>query len=134
MNAGYVLDAVRTPVGKLGGPSPASGPTTSPPVSDRHPELDPTRLDDVWLGEANAAGEDNRDRRPHARTPRRPPDLPHRVTIKPLCGSGIEAAVGSARAFETGDAALTIAGGDGISALGPERIGGFMPGSIGLDR
>ena len=62
----YVVDAVRTPIGRCGGALAAVRPddlaaTAVRALADRHPGLDPARIDDVFLGDANAAGEDNRD-------------------------------------------------------------------------
>ena len=62
----FVLDAVRTPIGRYGGALPGCVPTTSPPMSSA-PLVDavagtrPGTIDDVWFGDANGAGEDNRD-------------------------------------------------------------------------
>ena len=116
MTSAYVLDGVRTPVGRLGGALAgvrpddlAAGVVRS--LLDRHPDLDPATLDDVWFGDANGAGQDNRDvARMAVLLAGLPPSVPG-VTVNRLCGSGAEAAVGAARAVETGDAALTIAGG-----------------------
>src|SRR5690606_32625200 len=113
----YLLDAVRTPFGRHRGG--LSGIRTDDlaalPIAElvrRHPVLgEPGRIDDVILGDTNGAGEDNRDvARMAVLLAGLPPSVPG-VTVNRLCGSGAEAAVGAARAVETGDAALTIAGG-----------------------
>jgi acetyl-CoA acetyltransferase family protein len=116
MTAAYVLDAVRTPIGKLGGALArvrpddlAAGVVRS--LVDRHPGLDPAAVDDVWFGDANGAGEDNRDVARMAVLLAGLPSSVPGVTVNRLCGSGAEAVVGAARAVETGDAAITIAGG-----------------------
>ena len=62
----YVIDAVRTPFGKFSGALAGVRPDdlaahTLRALVDRHPGLDPAELDDVLLGNANGAGEDNRD-------------------------------------------------------------------------
>src|SRR5262249_12186875 len=78
---------------------------------DRVPGLDPGRIDDVALGNANGAGEDNRD---VARMAVLLAGLPTSVpgaTVNRLCGSSLEAAIGAARAIESGDASIVVAGG-----------------------
>ncbi|MGN6575806.1 MAG: 3-oxoadipyl-CoA thiolase, partial [Nocardioides sp.] len=62
----YVVDAVRTPVGKFGGALSGVRPDDLAAVVirallERHPGLDPARIDEVYLGAANQAGEDNRN-------------------------------------------------------------------------
>ena len=66
MNDVYVLDALRTPIGRYGGALAGTRPDDLAArvvrsVLERSPQLDPARLDDVFFGDANAAGEDNRD-------------------------------------------------------------------------
>ena len=76
-----------------------------------HPDLDPAQIDDVFLGNANGAGEENRDvARMAALLAGFPTSVPG-TTVNRLCGSGLEAAIQAARAIETGDADLVIAGG-----------------------
>jgi acetyl-CoA acetyltransferase family protein len=78
---------------------------------DRHPVLDPARIDEVILGDANQAGEDNRN---VARMAVLLAGLPASVpatTINRLCGSGLDAAMQASRMIESGDAAVMIAGG-----------------------
>ena len=116
MSAAYVLDAVRTPFGKFGGALAgvrpddlAAGALKS--LLDRTPDLDPATIDDVILGDANGAGEDNRD---VARMALLLAGLPTSVpgaTVNRLCGSGVEATIQAARAIETGDASVVVAGG-----------------------
>ncbi|GAB3943060.1 thiolase family protein [Kribbella albertanoniae] len=116
MRSAYLLDAVRTPVGKLGGALSGARPddlaaVTLQELARRNPSLDPAELDDVILGNANGAGEENRD---VARMAALLAGFPTRVpgtTVNRLCGSGLEAAIQAARAIETGDASLVIAGG-----------------------
>jgi len=116
MRSAYLLDAVRTPVGKLGGALAGARPddlaaVTLQELIQRNPSLDPAELDDVILGNANGAGEENRDvARMAALLAGFPTSVPG-TTVNRLCGSGLEAAIQAARAIETGDASLVIAGG-----------------------
>ncbi len=116
MRSAYLLDAVRTPVGKLGGALAGARPddlaaVTLQELAQRNPSLDPAELDDVILGNANGAGEENRDvARMAALLAGFPTTVPG-TTVNRLCGSGLEAAIQAARAIETGDASLVIAGG-----------------------
>ncbi|MFI2261277.1 thiolase family protein [Streptomyces tubercidicus] len=112
----YVVDAVRTPIGKYGGalagvrPDDLAAGVLGALVS-RVPDLDPARIDDVFFGNANGAGEDNRD---VARMAVLLAGLPVTVpgtTVNRLCGSGMEAVVQAARAIAVGDASIAVAGG-----------------------
>ncbi|MGW2563514.1 thiolase family protein [Streptomyces sp. NPDC001514] len=112
----YVVDAVRTPIGKYGGalsgvrPDDLAAGVLGALVS-RTPDLDPARIDDVFFGDANAAGEDNRD---VARMAVLLAGLPVTVpgtTVNRLCGSGMEAVIQAARAIAVGDASIAVAGG-----------------------
>jgi len=112
----FVLDAVRTPIGRYGGalsgvrPDDLAAHVVGCLVA-RAPALDPARIDDVLLGDANGAGEDNRD---VARMAVLLAGLPVSVpgaTINRLCGSGMEAVIAGNRAVACGDASLVVAGG-----------------------
>ena len=112
----FVLDAVRTPIGRYGGalagvrPDDLAAHVVRSLVA-RSPELDPATVDDVYFGDANAAGEDNRDvARMAVLLAGLPTSVPG-VTLNRLCGSGLEAAIAANRAVAVGDASLTIAGG-----------------------
>lgn len=115
-DAVWVLDAVRTPIGRHGGALAqvrpddlAAGALAA--LLRRHPGLDPARIDDVFLGDANGAGEDNRDvARMAVLLAGLPVSVPG-VTVNRLCGSGMEAVVEASRAIATGDADLVVAGG-----------------------
>ncbi|HCA85201.1 MAG TPA: 3-oxoadipyl-CoA thiolase [Streptomyces sp.] len=112
----YIVDAVRTPVGKYGGALSGVRPDDLAAhvvrtVTDRTPELDPARIDDVFFGNANGAGEENRD---VARMAVLLAGLPVSVpgtTVNRLCGSGMEAVIQAARAIAVGDASVVLAGG-----------------------
>ena len=112
----YVLDAVRTPIGRYGGALAAVRPddlaaTVLSGLIARSPGLDPATIDDVLMGDANGAGEDNRNvARMAVLLAGLPPTVPA-ATVNRLCGSGLEAVIGASRAIATGDASLCVAGG-----------------------
>ncbi|MFF8841837.1 thiolase family protein [Streptomyces sp. NPDC015127] len=112
----YIVDAVRTPIGKFGGALSSVRPDDLAAhvvraLVDRTPELDPARIDDVVFGDANGAGEDNRDvARMAVLLAGLPVSVPG-VTVNRLCGSGLEAVVQAARAIALGDASIAVAGG-----------------------
>jgi 3-oxoadipyl-CoA thiolase len=112
----FVCDAVRTPIGRYGGVLSAVRPDDLAAVPlraliERNPGVDWGRVDDVILGCANQAGEDNRN---VARMAVLLAGLPQEVsaaTLNRLCGSGLDAVAQAARAISTGEADLVIAGG-----------------------
>lgn len=116
MTAVYLYDAVRTPFGRFGKGLAGVRPDDLAAhvvraLVERSPGLDPERIDDVLFGDANAAGEDNRD---VARMAILLAGLPTSVTgttINRLCGSSLDAAMHASRMVETGDASLTLVGG-----------------------
>ncbi|MFD9561044.1 thiolase family protein [Streptomyces sp. NPDC059994] len=112
----YIVDAVRTPIGKFGGalarvrPDDLAAHVVKSLVG-RSPQLDPARIDDVYFGDANGAGEDNRDvARMAVLLAGLPVSVPG-VTVNRLCGSGLEAVIQAARAIAVGDAHIAVAGG-----------------------
>jgi len=115
-SAAYVLDAVRTPFGRFGGALAGVRPddlaaNTLKALVERSPGLDPARIGDVVLGAANQAGEDNRDvARMAVLLAGLPTSVPG-VTVNRLCGSSLEATIQGARAIESGDADVVVAGG-----------------------
>ncbi len=116
MRDALICDAVRTPVGRYGGALAAVRPDdlAAIPITAllaRNPELKPEAVEDVLLGCANQAGEDNRNvARMAALLAGLPVDVPG-VTVNRLCGSGLDAVSMAARAIKTGEADLLIAGG-----------------------
>jgi acetyl-CoA acetyltransferase family protein len=112
----YILDAVRTPFGRYGGglamvrPDDLAAHAVTALMA-RAPELDPERIDDVVFGDANGAGEDNRN---VARMAVLLAGLPTSVpgaTVNRLCGSSLDAAMQASRAIEVGDASVVVVGG-----------------------
>jgi len=112
----FILDAVRTPVGRIGGSLAGVRPddlaaTVLRALLDRAPGLDPARIDDVHLGNGNGAGEENRNvARMAALLAGLPTSVPG-VTENRLCGSGLEAVAAASREIATGDAEVCLAGG-----------------------
>jgi acetyl-CoA acyltransferase len=112
----FLYTAVRTPFGRFGGALAGSRPddlaaTVVRSVLDRVPGLDPGTVDDVILGCANGAGEDNRNvARMAVLLAGLPVSVPG-VTVNRLCGSSLQAAMDGSRMVETGDARVVLAGG-----------------------
>jgi len=115
-NAVFILDAVRTPVGRYGGALASVRPDDLAAhvvrgLVERVPEVDPAEIDDVYFGDANAAGEDNRNvARMAVLLAGLPPSIPG-ATVNRLCGSGMEAVIDASRAIALGDASVCLAGG-----------------------
>jgi acetyl-CoA acetyltransferase family protein len=116
MSAAYVLDAVRTPFGRYGGGLSGVRPDdlgahAVRALLERAPELDPARIDDVLFGDANGAGEDNRNvARMAVLLAGLPTSIPG-ATINRLCGSSLDAAMQASRMIEGGDASIVVVGG-----------------------
>ena len=116
MTDAYILDAVRTPFGRFGGALAKVRPDdlgahVVQALLSRAPDLDPAQIDDVAFGNANGAGEDNRN---VARMAALLADLPTSVpgtTVNRLCGSSLDAAMLASRQIETGDADVVLVGG-----------------------
>lgn len=121
MNEAYICDGIRTPIGRYGGglasvrvDDLAAIPLTA--LQARNPQVDWTAVDDVILGCANQAGEDNRNVARMALLLAGLPESVTGITVNRLCASGIEAVTQAARAIRTGEAQLVIAGGvEGMS-------------------
>ena len=116
MQDAYLCDAVRTPIGRYGGALKdvraddlAAIPLRT--LMARHPDVDWSQVDDVILGCANQAGEDNRNVARMATLLAGLPEQVSATTVNRLCGSGLDALGIAARAIKTGEAALIIAGG-----------------------
>ena len=112
----FICDAVRTPIGRYAGAlsSVRADDLAAIPISAlmaRHPELDWQRLDDVILGCANQAGEDNRDVARMASLLAGSRSRWAGATVNRFCGSGLEAVAAAARAISAGEGEFYIAGG-----------------------
>lgn len=112
----FLCDAVRTPIGRYGGALAAvrTDDLAAVPIRalvDRHPHADWAALDDVILGCANQAGEDNRNVARMALLLAGLPDSVPGMTVNRLCGSGMEAIAAAARAIATGEIEFALAGG-----------------------
>jgi 3-oxoadipyl-CoA thiolase len=116
MKAAYIIDAVRTPIGKYGGILSKIRPDDMlahviRTILHRNPSVDVNEIEDVIAGDANQAGEDNRN---VARMAALLAGLPVSVagnTVNRLCASGLQAIMDAARQVMCGDAELIIAGG-----------------------
>ncbi len=111
----FICDAVRTPIGRFGGALArlrtddlAAAPIRA--LLARHPAL-AGAVEDVFLGCANQAGEDNRNVARMAALLAGLPETTPGVTLNRLCASGLDAVGSAARAIKSGDIALAIAGG-----------------------
>jgi len=116
VNTVYIVDAVRTPIGRYKGALASVRPDDLAAhalreLLARTPELDPSRIEDVYFGNANGAGEENRNvGRMAALLAGLPTSVPG-VTVNRLCASGLEAVIQTARAIAVGDASIAVAGG-----------------------
>jgi acetyl-CoA acyltransferase len=116
MPEAFICDAVRTPIGRYGGAlaSVRTDDLAALPIAAllaRNPTLEPGALDEVVLGCANQAGEDNRNvARMAALLAGLPVDTPA-ITVNRLCASGLDAVAVAARALKAGEAEVMIAGG-----------------------
>ena len=116
MNDAFICDAVRTPIGRYGGGlagvrTDDLGAVPIRALMERNPGVDWARVDDVWYGCANQAGEDNRNvARMSSLLAGLPVAVPG-VTVNRLCGSGMDAVGSAARAIKAGEIELAVAGG-----------------------
>lgn len=116
MKAVYVVDAVRTPIGKFGGSLSTIRPDdlaahVIKALMQRNAGVDPKLIEDVIFGAANQAGEDNRD---VARMALLLAGLPVSIggnTVNRLCASGLQSIIDASRAIECGDGGIYLAGG-----------------------
>ncbi len=112
----FICDAIRTPVGRYGGglSSVRTDDLAALPLRalmERNSNVDWAKVDDIFMGCANQAGEDNRNlARMAGLLAGLPVDVPG-VTLNRLCGSGLDAIVQASRLIKSGEGSLAIAGG-----------------------
>src|SRR5499427_712123 len=116
MRDAFICDAVRTPIGRYGGAlaKVRTDDLAAVPIRElirRNSKADWSKLDEVFYGCANQAGEDNRNVARMALLLAGLPDSVGGVTLNRLCASGLEAVASAARAVRAGDIDLAIAGG-----------------------
>jgi 3-oxoadipyl-CoA thiolase len=116
MSVAYLVDGVRTPIGRYAGALSTVRPDDLAAhvlraLQARHPSVDWSTVDDVVLGCVNQAGEDNRNVARMALLLAGLPDTVSGTTVNRLCGSGADAVAIAARAIRAGEADLVIAGG-----------------------
>lgn len=124
MKAAYIVDAVRTPIGRYGGKLSTIRPDDMlahviKAIMLRNPSLDPASIEEVIAGAANQAGEDNRNVARMAALLAGLPNTVAGLTINRLCASGLQAVVDSSRAIQVGDGSVYIAGGEESMTRGP---------------
>ena len=127
MPQAFIVDSIRTPIGRFGGAlAPVRPDDLAAHVIDvlrsRNPEVDWGEIDDVILGAANQAGEDNRNVARMALLLAGLEDSIPGVTINRLCGSGMESVGLAARAIKAGEADIIIAGGAESMSRAPKVV------------
>ena len=124
MKTTYIIDAIRTPLGNFGGALATTrvddlGALVIKSLMDRNPNVPKEAIEDVIMGCANQAGEDNRN---VARMSLLLAGLPYTVpgeTVNRLCASGMSAIINASRVIQLGDADLILAGGVENMTRGP---------------
>ncbi|MDN5655909.1 MAG: thiolase family protein, partial [Kocuria sp.] len=116
MHPAYVYDAVRTPFGKYGGGLSGTRPDDLAAfvvrrIVERAPDLAGESVDEVFLGNANGAGEENRNVARMATLLAGLPESVPGTTINRLCGSSLDAAIQASRAISLGEADVVVTGG-----------------------
>lgn len=120
----YIVDACRTPMGKLGGRLALVRPDDLAAhavkgLMERNPDLDPMAIEDIQWGAANQAGEDNRNVARMAGLLAGLPIEVSGVTVNRLCGSGLQAVVSATHALKDGWGDIMIAGGSESMSRAP---------------
>ena len=124
MKTTYIIDAIRTPLGNFGGTLATTrvddiGALVIKTLMDRNPNVPKEAIEDVIMGCANQAGEDNRN---VARMSLLLAGLPYTVpgeTVNRLCASGMSAIINASRVIQLGDADVMLAGGVENMTRGP---------------
>ncbi|KRW61414.1 3-oxoadipyl-CoA thiolase [Pseudomonas sp. TTU2014-080ASC] len=124
----YICDAVRTPIGRFGGALSAvrADDLAAIPLKallERNPQLDPAAIEEVFMGSANQAGEDNRNVARMALLLAGIPASVPGVTLNRLCASGLDAVGTAFRAIASGEMDLAIAGGVESMSRAPYVMG-----------
>jgi len=124
----FICDAVRTPIGRFGGAlaSVRADDLAAIPLKallERNPGLDPAAVEEVFMGSANQAGEDNRNVARMALLLAGLPDTVPGVTLNRLCASGMDAVGTAFRAIASGELELAIAGGVESMSRAPYVMG-----------
>ncbi|HAQ27568.1 MAG TPA: 3-oxoadipyl-CoA thiolase [Pseudomonas sp.] len=124
----FICDAVRTTIGRFGGGLSAvrADDLAATPIRallERNPQLDPAAIDEVFLGSANQAGEDNRNVARMAALLAGLPESVPGVTLNRLCASGMDAVGSAFRAIASGEIELAIAGGVESMSRAPYVMG-----------
>lgn len=120
----FIVDACRTPMGKIGGQLAFVRPDDLAAhavrrLLDRHPDLDPMAIEDIQWGAANQAGEDNRNvARMAGLLAGLPIEIPG-ATVNRLCGSGMQAVVSATHAMAAGWGEVMVAGGSESMSRAP---------------
>jgi 3-oxoadipyl-CoA thiolase len=120
----YVIDAVRTPVGKYAGTLSSVRPDdlaalVIKTLLERNPKIDPSKIEEVVLGAANQAGEDNRNVARMAALLAGLPVTVAGVTVNRLCASGLQAIMDASKSIMTGNGDIFIAGGSESMSRAP---------------
>ena len=128
MQTAYIIDAIRTPVGRYGGALSSVRPDdlladTIRALINRHENLDPAAIEDVIAGAANQSGEDNRNVARMSALLAGLPDTVGGVTVNRLCASGLQAIMDGARAIACGEGQVYISGGVESMSRAPYVMG-----------
>lgn len=116
MKTAYIIDILRTPIGKYAGTLASVRPDdlaahVIKKLIERNPAIDPSQIEDVVFGAANQAGEDNRNVARMASLLAGLPTSVGGVTVNRLCASGLQAIMDASRGVLNGDGQIYIAGG-----------------------
>ncbi|HZI91848.1 MAG TPA: thiolase family protein [Thermoleophilaceae bacterium] len=129
MAEALIIDAVRTPIGRYGGALAGARPDDLAArvveAAVQRTGLDPSSVDEVFMGATNQAGEDNRNvARMAVLLAGLPVEVPG-VTVNRLCASGLEAVVQASRALKLGEGSLMLAG--GVESMTRAPLVGLKP-------
>lgn len=128
MKEAYIVDAVRTPIGRFAGALASVRPDDMlahviKALIERNPGIDLAEIEEVIAGAANQAGEDNRNVARMAALLAGLPESVAGVTVNRLCASGLQAVIDASRALKLGEGVMYIAGGEESMTRGPMVMG-----------